>query len=84
MNGVRYIENETQIEVSVDAHYGWAPLGVVFTVTYPSGHRYAVRDAEFRQHFTQCDNQVIQAGGSNVFVARPTEKQRELQQRETS
>jgi len=80
MTGVDYIENETQLAVKVDLSHGWAPLGVIATVTYPTGHRFAVRYEDLAQHFTQVANQTIQATGSNTIVSRPTEKQLELQE----
>lgn len=79
MNDVKYIENETQLPVLVSSSYGWAPLGDTFIVTYPSGHRYAVRDADFKKHFTVVTPQEIFVTGSFENVARPTAKQRELQ-----
>lgn len=80
MNDAKYIENETQTPVLVSSAYGWAPLGVVMIVTYPSGHRYAVRDADFKTHFTVVTPQEIFVTGSFEHVARPTTKQLELQE----
>lgn len=80
MNGARFIENETQTEVSVDSAYGWAPLGIVMIVTYPTGHRYAVRNEDFVKHFTVVSPQEIFVTGSTEHIARPTDKQQELQE----
>ena len=80
MNDVKYIENETQIEVSVASAYGWPPLGVIMIVTYPSGHRYAARKEDFDQHFTVVAPQEIRVTGSSGFDGRPTLKQLALQQ----
>lgn len=79
MESVRYIENETQLEVLVSSSYGWPPLGVIMTVTYPSGHRYAIRQHQFELHFTIITPQEVFVSGNNSFDGRPTEKQLALQ-----
>lgn len=79
MNDVKYIENETQIPVLVSSAYGWPPLGVIMTVTYPSGHRYSARKEDFEQHFSIVTPQEIFVSGNNGFEGRPTERQLALQ-----
>lgn len=80
MNLVRYIENETQLEVAVSSAYGWPPLGVIMVITYPDGHRFAARLEDFNKHFTVISPQEIFVTGNNTFAGRPTEKQIELQE----
>lgn len=75
----RYTENETQLEVAVEAMFPWAPHEQCYVVTYPTGRRYALPVSEFVKHFTIITPQEIfmEAYGA-LGDDRPTPEQAKL------
>lgn len=76
---VRFVENETGTEVSVETVFGWHPHPKTSIVTYPNGRKYALTDTELNKHFTIATPQNVRFKAFGVGE-RPTEKQRELQE----
>lgn len=75
----KYIENETQLEVAVEAVFAWAPFDQHFIVTYPTGRRYALPVSVFVRHFTiVVPQEVFMEAYGALGDDRPTQKQAEL------
>lgn len=72
---IRFIENDTGTEVSVETVFAWGPLPMMSIVAYPSGRKYAVTQSVLHKHFSIVTPQevFIQAYGVDD---RPTKRQR--------
>lgn len=77
MNGARFIERETQVEVTITCHPIWEPYPMVAIVTYPSGRTYGIPADDIGKYFDIVTPQevFITARGGDGFD-RPTPLQK--------
>ena len=81
MKPVRFIENETGIEVLVSTPFAWGNSAKTSIVEYPSGAQFTLPDSEVSTHFTMVRPQevFVSAFGGSQFE-RPTKQQRALEE----
>ena len=78
-NGTRYIENETGLEVLLDATYQWGVHPPQhFVVRYPDGRVFITPLEAVNRHFTIVTPQEVSIVSFGGNINRPTKKQRAL------
>lgn len=80
MSHARFTENETGLEVDVEAVFSWRGENErEMIVTYPTGRRYFIPGDELARHFTVVTPQeIFITGYGGRGDDRPTAKQREV------